>query len=166
MRLSRVEGSLTKFSKDSARHVRYIMRRVRETPCLCCHLSAEMSNTATARRLRHQRLANACDLVPLLSNSSKLPLPNMTTRHDTNAGRSIRADSPSPPSSRRANKILRVRIYRRSHGAHVTLPAGHPGKSQRTGANHGPRQKRAVSEREATRLDWMRRLRPKPHRRC
>ncbi|KAI3092999.1 hypothetical protein CBS147333_10159 [Penicillium roqueforti] len=122
--------------------------------------------TATARRLRHQRLASDCDLTPLLSDSSKLPPPNMTTRHDTNAGRNIRADSPSPPSSRRANKILQVRIHLRSHGSHVTLLAGQPGKSQRTGAKNGPRQERAVSEREATRLDWMRRLRPKPHRRC
>ena len=141
------------------------MGRVKLTPCFPYHLSVQMANTATAR-LRHQRPANACDLAPLLCNSSKIPLSKMTTHHDAHATRNIRASSPSPPSSLRANKILRVRIYHRSHGSHVTLPAGKPGKSQRAGAKHGPRHKRAVSEREATRLDWMRRLRPKPHRRC
>ncbi|OQE67203.1 hypothetical protein PENNAL_c0175G06306 [Penicillium nalgiovense] len=125
-----------------------------------------MAMTATARRLPHQRLASDCDLTPLLSDSSKLPPPSMTTRHDTNAGRNIRADSPSPPSSRRANKILQVRIHHRTHGSRFTLLAGQPGRSQRKGAKKGPRQKRAVFEREATRLGWMRRLRPMPHRRC
>ncbi|KAI3091724.1 hypothetical protein CBS147333_10296 [Penicillium roqueforti] len=124
-----------------------------------------MANTATARRLRHQKLASDCDLAPFLSDSSKLPPSKMTTRHDTNAGRNIRADSPSPPSSRLVNRILQVRIHHRTHGSRVTLLAGQPGKSQRTGAKHGSRHKRTVSEREATRLDWMRRLRPKPHRR-
>ncbi|KAJ5515771.1 hypothetical protein N7527_007331 [Penicillium freii] len=34
----------------------------------------------------------------------------MTTRYDTNAGRNIRADSPSPPSSRRANKLTSMNL--------------------------------------------------------
>ncbi|CRL30940.1 unnamed protein product [Penicillium camemberti] len=107
-----------------------------------------MANITTARQLRHPRLANACDLASLLCDSSKIPPSKVATRHNTNAGRNIRAGSPSPPSSRRANKSLQ------------------PGKTQRKGAKNGPRHKRAVSEREATRLDWMRRLRPMPHRRC
>ena len=130
-----------------------------------CRFSVRMANTATVRRLRHQNLASECDLTPLLCDFSKLPSSKMATRHDTTAGRNIRSDSPSPPS-RRANKILRVRIHHRPHGSRVTLIAGKLGKFQRKGAKRGWRQKRAVSEREATRLDWMRRLRPKPHRRC
>lgn len=131
-----------------------------------CRFSVRMANTATVRRLRHQNLASDCDLTPLLCDFSKLPPSNMATRQDTNAGRNIRVDSPSPPSSRRANKIIRVRIRHRPHGSRVTLLAGQLGKSQRKSAKKGWRQKRAVSEREATRMDWMRRLRPKPYRRC
>ncbi|KAF2995491.1 hypothetical protein E8E15_000142 [Penicillium rubens] len=125
-----------------------------------------MAMTATARRLRHQKLTSNCDLAPFMCDSSKLSPSKMTTRHDTNAGRNIRGDSPSPPSSRRANKILQVTIHHRTHGSCFTLLAGQPGKSQRKGAKKGPRQKRAVFEREATRLGWMRRLRPMSHRRC
>lgn len=147
------------------RHLRYIKCRVKSTACFPWHLSVQMTNTTTAR-LRHQRPANASDLEPLFCNSSKLPLSKMNTRRQAHATRSIRASSPRPYSSLRANKILRVRIYHRSYGSHVTLSTGQPGKPQIAGAKQGSRDKPAISEREATRLDWMRRLRPKPHRRC
>jgi hypothetical protein len=142
------------------------MGRVRSTSHFPCHLSVQIVNSTTARKLRHPRLANACDLASLRCDSSKIPLSKMAARRDTNSGHNIRADSPSPPSSRRANKTLQVRIHHRSHGSRVTLQAGRPVKTQRKGTKKGPRHKRAVSEREATRLDWMRRLRPLPHRRC
>ncbi|OQE33212.1 hypothetical protein PENNAL_c0907G06970, partial [Penicillium nalgiovense] len=87
----------------------------------------------------------------------------MITRH---AGRNIRTDSSSPPSSRRAKKILEMRIHHRFHGSHVTFLKGQSGRPQRKGSKESPRRKRAASVREAIRLDWMRRLRPKPHRRC
>ncbi|OQE41520.1 hypothetical protein PENNAL_c0730G11324, partial [Penicillium nalgiovense] len=88
-------------------------------------------------------------------------LPSITiTRH---AGRNIRTDSSSPPSQR-AKKVLEMRIHHRFDGSHVTFRQ--PERPQRMGAREGRRRKRAVSEREAIRLDWMRRLRPKPHRRC
>ena len=121
-----------------------------------CRFSIQMANTATVRRLCHQNLASDCDLMPLLCDFSKLPSSKMATRHDTNAGRNIRPDSPSPPSLRRANKIIQVRIHHRPHGLCVTLLAGQLGKSPRKGAKKGWRQKRAISEREAARLDWMR----------
>jgi hypothetical protein len=90
----------------------------------------------------------------------------MAIRQDTNSGRNIRTGLPSPPSLRRANKTIRVRIYHRPRGSYSTHLAGHPAKSEIKGAKNGLRQNHAVSEREATRLDWMRRLRPMPHRRC
>ncbi|KAJ5244634.1 hypothetical protein N7489_004730 [Penicillium chrysogenum] len=118
--------------------------------------------TPTAHWPRRQRLASAHDLTPLLCDSSKLLPSKMITRH---AGRNIRTDSSSPPSQR-AKKVLEMRIHHRFHGSHVTFLEGQPGRPQRKGAKESPRRKRAISEREAIRLDWMRRLRPKPHRRC
>ncbi|CAP99996.1 hypothetical protein PCH_Pc22g27080 [Penicillium rubens Wisconsin 54-1255] len=85
----------------------------------------------------------------------------MITRH---AGRNIRTDSLSPPLQR-AKKVLEMRIHRRFHGSHVTFLEGQPGRHRRKGAKETPRRKGAISEREAIRLDWMRRTRPKPHRR-
>ncbi|OQE71585.1 hypothetical protein PENNAL_c0103G05321 [Penicillium nalgiovense] len=122
--------------------------------------------TPTARRIRRQRVTSDYDLAPLLCDSSKLPPFKMATDHHTHASRNIRADPPSPPSSRQAKKILRVRIHHRSHGSHVTPLTGRPSKSQKKGTKTNPHQKRADSEREATRLDWIRRLRPMPHRLC
>ncbi|OQE11194.1 hypothetical protein PENFLA_c078G09359 [Penicillium flavigenum] len=118
--------------------------------------------TLTARWPRRQRLASAHDLTPLLCDSSKLLLSNLITRH---TGRNIRTDSSSPPSQR-AKKVLKMRFHHRFHGSQVTSLEGQPGRLQRKGAKESLRRKRAVSEREAIRLDWMRRLRPKPHRRC
>ncbi|KAF3012720.1 hypothetical protein E8E15_000131 [Penicillium rubens] len=118
--------------------------------------------TPTARRPRHQRLASDYDLMPLLCDSSNLLPPKMITRH---TGRNIRTDSLSPPLQR-AKKVLEMRIHRRFHGSHVTFPEGQPGRPQRKGAKETPRRKGAISEREAIRLDWMRRLRPRPCRRC
>ncbi|KAJ5244968.1 hypothetical protein N7489_005064 [Penicillium chrysogenum] len=118
--------------------------------------------TPTARRPRRQRLASDYDLMPLLCDSSNLLPSKMITRH---AGRNIRTDSLSPPLQR-AKKVLEMRIHRRFHGSHVTFLEGQPGRPQRKGAKETPRRKGAISEREAIRLDWMRRLRPKPHRRC
>ncbi|KAI1828860.1 hypothetical protein DTO027I6_10207 [Penicillium roqueforti] len=116
--------------------------------------------TPTARRPCRQRLASAHDLTPLLCDPSKLLPSNMITRH---AGRNIRTDSSSPPSQR-AKKVVEMRIHHRFHGSHVTFRQ--PERPQRKGAKERRHRKRAVSEREAIRLDWMRRLRPKPHRRC
>ncbi|OQE54310.1 hypothetical protein PENNAL_c0449G09535 [Penicillium nalgiovense] len=115
--------------------------------------------TPTARRPRRQRLASDYDLMPLLCDSSNLLPSKMITRR---AGRNIGTDSSSPPSQR-AKKILEMRIHHRFDGSHVTFRK--PGRPQRKGAKESPRRKQAISEREAARLDWMRRLRPKPHRR-
>ncbi|KAJ9475630.1 hypothetical protein PENNAL_c0407G05994 [Penicillium nalgiovense] len=116
--------------------------------------------TPTARRPRRQGLASDHDLMPLLCDSSKLLPSKMITRH---AGRNIGTDSSSPPSQR-AKKILEMRIHHQFDGSHVTFRQ--PGRPQRKGAKESTRRKRAILEREAVRLDWMRRLRPKPHRRC
>ncbi|KZN94194.1 hypothetical protein EN45_043830 [Penicillium chrysogenum] len=116
--------------------------------------------TPTARRPHCQRPASDHYLTPLPCDSSKLLPSKMITRH---AGRNIRTDSSSPPSQR-AKKVLEMRIHHRFHGSHVTFRK--PGRPQRKGAKESPRRKGAISEREAIRLDWMGRLRPKPHRRC
>jgi hypothetical protein len=159
MPLSRLSGSLTTFPKTQ-QTLEYILSRVGSTPCHLCHLSVKIAMTPTARRPRRQRLASDHDLTPLLCDSSKLLPSKMITRH---AGRNIRTDSSCPPSSRRAKKILEMRIHHRFHGSHVTFLEGQPGRPQRKGAKESPRRKRAVSVREAIRLDWMRRLHPKPH---
>lgn len=131
-------GSLTKLPKTS------------KTFGLLCHLSVEIAMTPTARRLRRQGLASEYDLTPLLCGSSKLPTPKMITHHPS---RDIHADSPSPPSSWRAKKILKMRFHHRLYGSQVTFLEGQPGRPQK----RVPKKARAGSERfrSERQFDWI-----------
>ncbi|KAJ5544013.1 hypothetical protein N7494_005292 [Penicillium frequentans] len=98
-----------------------------------------------------------------LQCDSKPPLTKMTTRHGTYAGRDVCTDSPSLTSSRA--KAMRTNVHCGYHVPPVSLLPRSSGRFPRKGSHKNTRKTRAISEQEATRLDWMRRLRPKPHRR-
>ncbi|KAJ5982730.1 hypothetical protein N7451_012830 [Penicillium sp. IBT 35674x] len=64
-----------------------------------------------------------------------------------------------------AKMTIRKRIRSQAHGQHFSLLVGQPDIDRKEPTKNNQSKERTPSQ-EALRLDWMRRLRPKPHRRA
>jgi hypothetical protein len=135
---------------------------VKESPSLP-HIRQSFNPPEMAPRTRsskHQEDRNDPERVNLLGDSCASPNGTASRRHGRNA----------PGISRRikirdaAKMTIRMRIRSQARGQQFSLLVGRP-DIDRNGPTKKDRPKEETLTPEALRLDWMRRLRPKPHRR-
>jgi len=119
----------------------------------------------SARRSRRQSVRNESELTSLLSDTSESPPRKTITPYDAYDRRNADENTLTSLSSGRTRTILRLRFRNGSHGSRVSLLAEPSDHHDAEKSVKRTRQKRKVFEQEAMRLNWMRRLRPKPHRR-
>ena len=101
------------------------------------------------------------ELISLLA--SDLPHEPMLTRHGQTARRQTDANPRRLDTPAQSKVTLRVRIRNGSHGTRVSFLAG-PADPDRKKYHTKREQKQKNPAQEALRLDWMQRLRPRPHR--
>jgi hypothetical protein len=120
---------------------------------------ARTGMTPSALRSGRQSAKNDSELLPLLRDDSEPPK-KKSTRYDAHTY--AKALPPIPPGR---TQTLRMRIRNIYHGAQVSLLIEPPDHRGRIKYHNCTRQMRKAPATEVVRLDWMRRLRPKPHRR-
>ncbi|KAJ5537470.1 hypothetical protein N7494_006949 [Penicillium frequentans] len=112
------------------------------------------------RSSKHQEDRNDPERVTLLGDTCDFPKGTVSPRHRRDAS----------GVSRRikirdlAKTTVRMRIRSQARGQQFSLLVGRP-DIDRNGPTKKDRPKEETPTLEAVRLDWMRRLRPKPHRR-
>jgi hypothetical protein len=113
----------------------------------------------SAPRPSCQSVKNVSELVPLLRDGSEQPQ-KKSTRYGAHAYANIAtSNTPVLPQT------IRMRTRNIYHGAQVTLLVEPPNNRGRINYHNRMRQVRKAPATGAVRLDWMRRLRPKLHRR-
>jgi hypothetical protein len=101
------------------------------------------------------------ELMSLLASDP--PHEPMLTRHGQKAQRQTDAHPRRLDTPAQSRVTLRVRIRNGSHGTRVSFVSG-PTNPDRKKYHTKREQKQKNPAQEAVRLDWMRRLRPRPHR--
>ncbi|KAJ5654908.1 hypothetical protein N7490_002094 [Penicillium lividum] len=112
------------------------------------------------RSSKHQEDRNDPERVTLLGDTCDSPKRTASLRHGRDASgvsRRIRIRDA-------AKMTIRMRIRSQARGQQFSLLVGRP-DIDRIGPTRNDRSKEETTTPEALRLDWMRRLRPKPHRR-